>query len=382
MDGDDALQDSVSGPVGGSPHPPIDLREPGKSQMSRLSPLFNPAHRKQLRRMNGGVSPPHQGEIYFLDLVAAIARRWWVFLPVVIVFGFLTVQVLDNVQPTYGATASYLLIAPQPETPAAVLESQEEVDPQSFAALLSDGEVRAAVIPQGSDVNYTVAWDRGAVVTIKAAGSRGTDAVTAVQALIDAAPNVLQGYRERAGLVGRAPMLRVLSTPTVAPLDTAPDAPDFTYVATGALALYNELRVEENPLAQFTYASDVLVTILKSPQAQSQFPAAVFAVAPEAGNSAPIVNVRIEATDPDSVRITSRGLKDLLTSELVSLQDSLEIAEALRIRLVEIVPSDEVRLVATNRVRPAVVLVVTGVAVASLLALAIDGLFRRRRLVT
>ncbi len=382
MDEDDALQDSSSGPVGGSPHLVIDLREPGTSQMSRLSPLTNQAHRKQLRRMNGGVRSQDQDEFYFLDLVAAIVRRWWVFLPVVIVFGFLTVQVLDNVQPTYGATASYLLIAPQPETKASVLESQEEVDPQSFAALLSDGEVRAAVIPQGSDVNYTVAWDGGAVVTIKAAGRSGTDAVTVVQALIDAAPDVLQGYRERAELVGLSPRLRVLSTPTVAPLDTAPNAPDFTYVATGALALYNELHVEENPLARSTYASDVLVTILKSPQARSQFPAAVFAVAPEAGSSAPIVNVRIEATDPDSVRSTSRGLKDLLTSELVSLQDSLEITEDLRIRLEEIVPSDEVRLFATNRVRPAIALVVTGVAAASLAALAIDGLLRRRRRVT
>ena len=154
-----------------------------------------------------------------LDVIKVCLRRWYVFLPLVLLAAGAGVGLSKQVKPTYTATGSYAFLYPRPEaiTPAADPRNQNPLVTQGYTALLGEavqaqlssasmqetlGGTNRGWAPDEPATNnhYTVTLPpQSASYIVKTWADTEEAAAGVVQSVLKAAPQSAKEAQERAG---------------------------------------------------------------------------------------------------------------------------------------------------------------------------------------
>jgi hypothetical protein len=154
-----------------------------------------------------------------LDVIKVCLRRWYVFVPLVLLAAGAGVGLSKQVKPTYAATGSYAFLYPRPEaiTPSADPRNQNPLVTSGNTALLGEAvqaNLSSAAMQDllgGSNrgwapdqpataVHYTVTLPpQSASFVVATWADTAQDAANVVQAVLKAAPQAAKDAQERAG---------------------------------------------------------------------------------------------------------------------------------------------------------------------------------------
>jgi hypothetical protein len=193
-----------------------------------------------------------------LDVIKVCLRRWYVFLPLLLLAAGAGVGLSKQVKPTYTAVGSYAFLYPRPEaiTPAADPRNQNPLVTQGYTALLGEAVKAQLSSPSMQDTlggtnrgwapdepatnsHYSVSLPpQSASYVVQTWADTSKEAADVVQAVLRAAPQSAKEAQERAG----APELSRYTAFVTAATQTdelPPQSPLkllLTMVAIGALA--------------------------------------------------------------------------------------------------------------------------------------------------
>jgi hypothetical protein len=193
-----------------------------------------------------------------LDVIKVCLRRWYIFLPLVLLAAGAGVGLSKQVKPTYTATGSYAFLYPRPEaiTPAADPRNQNPLVTQGYTALLGEavqaqlssasmqetlGRTNRGWAPDEPATNnhYTVTLPpQSASYIVQTWADTEEAAAGVVQAVLKAAPQSAKEAQERAG-APEASRYTAFITAATQTEQLPPQSPlklVLTMVAIGALA--------------------------------------------------------------------------------------------------------------------------------------------------
>lgn len=196
---------------------------------------------------------------------AAVLRRWYVALPILLLTAYLAVQQYQSAQPTYTASASTILLPPppQPSTPSITdpedlqtpldpalgsLRSASRLVAELVATNLENPLVRERLEAQGATAVYEVDSDGDSPLLDYSVIGQDPD-VTArtLDALLAESQTVLAEVQQTLGAQTEAVYRLQLAAPVLAPLEVAPERNRSliaTLVGGGALAYFLALLVD------------------------------------------------------------------------------------------------------------------------------------------
>jgi hypothetical protein len=154
-----------------------------------------------------------------LDVIKVCLRRWYVFLPLLLLAAGAGVGLSKQVKPTYTATGSYAFLYPRPEaiTPAADPRNQNPLVTQGYTALLGEavqaqlssarmqetlGGTNRGWAPDqpATNTHYSVTLPpQSASYVVQTWADTEQEAAGVVQAVLKAAPQSAKEAQERAG---------------------------------------------------------------------------------------------------------------------------------------------------------------------------------------
>ena len=205
---------------------------------------------------------------------AAVLRRWYVALPILLVTVFFAVQQYQSVQPTYFTTASSVLLPPPPRAPTPLITDPEDLetplDP-AIAAISSGSKLIRNLVAQnlenpvvrerleaaGATALYEVdADDDSPLIEYEVTGDDpGVTALT-LEALMVEAASVLASVQQNVGATTDAVYRLQLAAPILPPVEVAPErnrALIATLVGGGAVAYFLALLVDGGLAARRTH---------------------------------------------------------------------------------------------------------------------------------
>lgn len=144
----------------------------------------------------------------------AVLRRWYVFLPLVILTVMAALRVEEGVRPQYETTATALLVPGDPPTdrPYGSIEDTN----QALSIVLANGRSRAAIARLGLNPDYLIeARDNSDLLNVAVVDdSRDRSAATG-EAVLAMARQELAQRQEAAGVPPRArTVMQILQTPS------------------------------------------------------------------------------------------------------------------------------------------------------------------------
>lgn len=196
---------------------------------------------------------------------AAVLRRWYVALPILLVTVFFAVQQYQSVLPTYSTTASSVLLPPPPQAPTPLVIDPEDLETPLDPAISSIGSgtklirnlveqnlenavVRNRLTAQGATAAYEVDADGDSpLIEYVVVGDDPDVTARTLEALMAEAATVLTQVQQNIGATTPAVYRLQTAAPILPPVEVAPErnrALIATLIGGGALAYFLALLVD------------------------------------------------------------------------------------------------------------------------------------------
>ncbi|MEE8603042.1 hypothetical protein [Euzebya tangerina] len=312
-------------------------------------------------------------------------RRWMIVLPVLVLTGVGLWQLSERIEPEYEAVGSVLLQRAVGQEEGASSQART-VNNFIVAEILRSDEVVQDLEARGLPTQYSIQpQENGGIINIEASGTAPDGLSDTVAVLLERAEAELLQRQQADDLGTGSDAFVVLSEPTMAAAEyltiTTAESPALIhYVARGS-AIISNFAVGSNPYGANAYTVRVLTAGMQDPgfiDALGLGEEVEFAVGAEGRDSAPIIALQVTGTSADETIAVYERLNSALSARLDELQDAAGVASTERLQLLGLVTPREAALLSTNLTRPLVTLAALGVLASVMLALAVDGIARRR----
>ena len=321
----------------------------------------------------------------FFTLLKIMVRRWFVVIPVLALTAVLGVVFIGEPQVLYASGGSELLISQSansddaaPSVGATTPAISSSAAGGILISALQSQSFRRSFADRGLASDFSIGADLTVtVLTVTIGANSRAVAVATGEALVVEAPGVLAaavGPTQAAGLqvtsispFGEDDVIRFAGqqtlTLTLVVLPTATSASPFPPNLT-------TLRT----LSDLSRRPEVVAAV------REVAPTATYNVGSEARDTAPIVNISIQAENPGEIEPAYRRLVEALNGEIRSLQAAAgggaDIDQTI---LVTLTPPSGIQQTSSSIVRSAAGFALLGFAAACGLAILVDSLILRRR---
>lgn len=304
------------------------------------------------------------------ELIRTATRRWYVVLPVLAAAGAGAVLILQEASEEYQLEASYLLsgLSLDGEAP----EEPREVDGITDAGLLADVLNLDGRAGPGTDDPSQANFEASTIGDTRLRiDVYGDDPVETLALLEEQLEQAAQAVAE--GIV-----FEVLARPDEA---TPSNEVRGEYQASALLRVDDEGSALGGPIGG-GYASRVVGELMSSSRAEADVlargPNGTYDIERSDEDGAPIMTFTVVSDSEDAVSELLGAVVEVAAGRLERLQVSAGVSEELRLDLVPLARSEPESLGIGEGRRPAFAVVALGVVVALGLAVAIDGVARRR----
>lgn len=311
-----------------------------------------------------------EGTLDLFELIRTAIRRWYVVLPVLVASGVGAVLILQAASEEYELEASYLLsgLSLDGELPGGPTEVEGITDAGLLADVLNlDGRAGPAT-DDPSQANFEASTIGDTRLRIDVYGD---DPVETLQLLEEQLEQADQAVADEV-------VFEVLARPDEA---TPSNEVRGEFQASALLRVDDTGSAIGGPIGG-GYASRIVGELMSSSQAEADVlargPEGTYVIERSDRDGAPIMAFTVVSDSEEAVSELLAAVVEVAAGRLELLQVSAGVSEDLRLELVPLAQSEPASLGIGEGRRPAVAVVALGVVVAFGLAVAIDGVSRRR----
>ena len=207
---------------------------------------------------------------------AAVLRRWYVALPILLLTVWFAVQQYQSVQPTYSTTAASVLLPPPPQPPNPLITDPADLETPLDPAISSLGSgsrlirqlveqnlenqvVRDRLQAAGATATYEVETDDDSpLIEYFVTGEDPDVTALTLEALMAETARVLTEVQQSVGATTDAVYRLQLAAPVLPPVEVAPErnrALIATIIGGGAVAYFLDLHVDAAVMARRSHRS-------------------------------------------------------------------------------------------------------------------------------